>query len=129
MRRRGPDCTVGARSGPIAPSGPDRGRTQSGRVNCTKLAWPSFAGYKKPALSYNMWLGLVGAHLHHGTIGPPVGPDCAVGPRSGPDCTVGPRSGPDCAVGPRSGPDCAVGPRSGPDCAVGPRRARLRCHS
>ena len=33
----GPDCTVGARSGPIAPSGPDRGRTQSGRVNCTKL--------------------------------------------------------------------------------------------
>ena len=57
-RRRpiGPDCAVGPRSGPdsvgpIAPSGPDRGRTQSGRVNCTKLAWPSFAGNKKPALS------------------------------------------------------------------------------
>ena len=71
-----------------------------------------------------MWLGLVGARLHHGTHRAPVGPDCAVGPRSGPDCTVGPRSGPDCTVGPRSGPDCAVGPRSGPDCAVGPRSGR-----
>ena len=50
----------------------------------------------------NMWLGLVGARLHHGAIGPWSGPDRA------PDCTVGPRSGPDCAVGPRSGRDCAV---------------------
>ena len=61
--RSGPDCTVGPRSGPIAPSGPDRapiapsgpdrapiapsgpdrGPTQSGPVNCTKLASPSFA--------------------------------------------------------------------------------------
>ena len=105
MRRWGP------------PSGPDRGRTQSGRVNCTKLAWPCFAGYRKPALSYKMWLGLVGARLHHGTIAPRSGPDCAVWPRSGPDCTVGPRSGPDCAVGPRSGPDRAPIAPSG-DCAV-----------
>ena len=29
--------------GPIAPSRPDRGPTQSGPVNCTKLASPSFA--------------------------------------------------------------------------------------
>ena len=45
--RSGPDCTVGARvwarSAPIAPSRPDRGPTQSGPVNCTKLASPSFA--------------------------------------------------------------------------------------
>ena len=38
-----PDCTVWARSAPIAPSHPDRGPTQSGPVNCTKLASPSFA--------------------------------------------------------------------------------------
>ena len=38
-----PDCTVWARSAPIAPSRPDRGPTQSGPVNCTKLASPSFA--------------------------------------------------------------------------------------
>ena len=44
--RSGPDCTVGARPSapaPIAPSRPDRGPTQSGPVNCTKLASPSFA--------------------------------------------------------------------------------------
>ena len=39
----GPDCTAWARSAPIAPSRPDRGPTQSGPVNCTKLASPSFA--------------------------------------------------------------------------------------
>ena len=120
------------RQGPIAPSGPDRARLRrrapigaSGRVNCTKLAWPSFAGYKKPALSYNMWLGLVAARLHHGTHRAPVGARlrrrapihrrALIGPRlhrrAPIECTVGPRSGPDCAVGPRSsGPD-SVGPR------------------
>ena len=38
-----PDCTVWARSAPIAPSHHDWGPTQSGPVNCTKLASPSFA--------------------------------------------------------------------------------------
>ena len=42
---RGPIALSGvwARSAPIAPSRPDRGPTQSGPVNCTKLASPSFA--------------------------------------------------------------------------------------
>ena len=53
-----------------------------------------------------MWLGLVGARLHHGTIGPPVGARLRRRAPMGPDCAVGRQLGPDCAVGPRR--DCAV---------------------
>ena len=72
----GPDCTVGPDRASIAPSGlesgPDRGPTQSGPVNCTKLASPSFAidavairMLRKTGVElYYGWLG-----LHHGTIG------------------------------------------------------------
>ena len=78
--RSGPDCTVGPRSGRdcnvpdrAAPSGPDRGPTQSGPVNCTKLA-------------------------HHGTIGARLHRRAPIGLRlrrrpdrprlSGRDCAV-----------------------------------------
>ena len=123
----GPDCAVGARLGP------DRARLRRrapigaglSRAVSTVPSWHGLVllDTKKPALSYNMWLGLVGARLRH---------DCVVGPRSGPDCTVGPRSGPIALSGPDrapiapSGPDRApiAPPRSGPDCAVGPRSGR-----
>ena len=52
--RSGPDCTaiaVGARSAPIAHSRPNRGPTQSGPVNCTKLSSPSFVRYSCKAAS------------------------------------------------------------------------------
>ena len=48
----GPDCTAGARSAPIAHSRPNRGPTQSGPVNCTKLASPSFARYTQNFLGH-----------------------------------------------------------------------------
>ena len=100
----GPDCTVGPRSGPIAPLGFDRapncavgpqsgpdcavgprsGPTQSGPVNCTKLASPSFAidrvAFRMPRVTgvelYYGWLG-----LHHGMIGARLHRRAPIGPR------------------------------------------------
>ena len=48
---RGTIAPSGPDQAPIAPSGPDRGLTQSGPVNCTKLASPSFARYSCKAAS------------------------------------------------------------------------------
>ena len=101
----GPDDTVGARSGPDCAVGARLSRA------LYHLSWHRLVlldTVVRPHPEESRRLGLVRARLHHGTIEPWSGHDCAVGPRSGPNCTVGPRSGPDCAVGPRSGRDCAV---------------------
>ena len=82
----------------------------------------SFVGYTKPALSYNMWLGLVGARLHHGThrapVGAPLRRRAPLEPRLHRRAPIGPQLHCRAPIGPRSGPDCAIGPRSGRDCAV-----------
>ena len=88
----GPDCAVGPRSGPDS-VGP--------RQLYHKLAWPSFAGYKKPALSYNMWLGLVAARLPVGARLRRQAPIAPSGPDRAPIAPSGPDRAPIAPVGPR----------------------------
>ena len=115
--RSGPDCGVGPRLHRRAP-------------NCTKLAWPSFAGYTKPALSYSMWLRLVGARLHHGTHRAPVGARlrrrAPLGPRLHRRAPIGPRLHRRAPIGPRLRRRAPIGPRLRRRVPI---RARLRCHS
>ena len=106
-----PDCTVWARSAPIAPSRPDRGPTQSGPVNCTKLASPSFA------------IDTVAIRILRKTG---VGRGCTTG-RSGPDRAPIAPSGPDCTSGPDRAlivPSAPIGPRLRRRAPIGARLSR-----
>ena len=106
------DCTVWARSAPTAPRRPDRGPTQSGPVNCTKLASPSFA-IDTVAIRI---LRKTGVELKYA----PSGPDRAPIAPSGPDRAPIGRSGNRAPIAP-SGPDRVPIAPSGPD-SVGPRQ-------
>ena len=124
----GPDCTVGARSAPLAPSRPDRTPHSVGPREPSWLLPDAVARPRpKPALSYEWVAGAapIGPAPSPSDDWAPVAPSGALGPRSGPDCTVAPRPRLHRQAATHSGPDCTGRPPACPQAPIGPARARL----